>query len=163
MSKVRSLFVLPKPKGFITKYDLIQMIIGNNLSSSILVEHDTLTKTLFSYIFEQDTFIKTLTNIQVDHDTLIKVLVNFNYEVNQDTLIKIIGSQPIPPSTFFGTGGGHIKVPVGKVYKKKKKADQIIKLDKLNISNLLSRKIIQVRISALFEIKLTVGDKEFFI
>jgi len=101
MSKVRSLFVLPKPKGFITKYDLIQMIIGNNLSSSILVEHDTLTKTLFSYIFEQDTFIKTLTNIQVDHDTLIKVLVNFNYEVNQDTLIKIIGSQPIPPSTFL--------------------------------------------------------------
>lgn len=169
----RRMWTLPRPTGNVSRYNRMQLGVGRANSSSILVEHDTIIKTLLTYLLEQDTFVKALTSIETLTDTLISVSVSFNYEVNQDTLIKILtdlsirqdtlvrvtSPQPVPPSSSSGGGGtGRINAaPIG-VHKKKKKADEIIKLEKMNVSKLLSKRFIQIRVDALFEVKLTVGE-----
>ena len=167
----RRMWVLPAPTGSTSRYDRMQIVVGRANSSTILVEHDTLSKTLLNYVLEQDTFIKVLTSIETLTDTLISVSVSFNYEVDQDTLIKILtdlnirqdtlvrvtSPQPVPPSSGGGGSGRINKAPMG-VHKKKKKADEVIKLNKLDVSKLLSKRFIQIRVDALFEIKLTIGE-----
>ncbi len=155
----RRMWVLPVPTGSTSKYDRMQLAVGRANSTNILIEHDTLTKTLLNYLFQQDTFIKALTNISRDTDTIITVFVNFNYIVDHDTLIKITKSiPPVPVSESFGGGSGRIlNAPIG-VHKKKKKADEIIKLDKLNVSKLLSKKFIQLRVDALLDVSPIVVD-----
>jgi hypothetical protein len=158
----RRFWVLPVPTGSTSRYDRMQIGVGRANSTNISIEHDTLIKTLLDYILQQDTFIKAITNIQIDTDTLINVFVNFNYEVNHDTLIRILSSiQPV--SEAFGGGGRQTIIPPFSVYKekkkkKKKKADEIIKLEKLDLSKVIHKKNIQIRIDTFFEAKLKVGD-----
>jgi hypothetical protein len=169
----RRMWTLPAPTGGVSRYDRMQLVVGRAISGKVLVDHDTLSKTLSNYLLEQDTFVKALTSIETLTDTLISVSVSFNYEVNQDTLIRILtdlnvrhdtsirvtAPQPVPPaSSGGGESSGRInKAPIG-VHKKKKQADEIIKLDKLNVSKMLSKKLIQIRVEALFEIKLIIGE-----
>lgn len=166
----RRLWVLPIRNA--SQYDRMHIGVGRANSSNILVRHDTLTKTLLNYLFQQDTLVKTLTNIQVHTDTLITVSVSFNYQVDHDTLLRILTSVninhdtstrvvaiPSPIQESYVSGSGRILAAPIWVRRKKKKADEIITLEKLDISKLpVKRNIINIRIEAMFEIKLTIGD-----
>lgn len=168
----RRMWVLPAPTGDISKYDRMQICVGRANSTNIIIDHDTLIKTLVSYLFQQDTFIKTLTSIQVDTDTLLTVSANFNYEVDQDTLIKIISllnvnqdtsisvTSIIPPSvieseTFISSG--HYTLETKRKRKKKiKDVDEVFSLGTIDVS-VLPTKSIQIRVEAVLEIKRSVG------
>lgn len=125
----RRMWVLPVPTGSTSRYDRMQIAVGRAMSTTISIEHDTLTK--------------VLTSIISLFDTCLRVIVQFISSAPYGEASGRILESP------FWT----------RKKKDKLSADEVFKLEKIDISKTSKKaKYVKIKVNSILETKMNIGD-----